>query len=493
MMIMMTIETAAQMAPEAEDDWALSEFGEAQLGDKRRTTRLIELARELGARPTASLPCAFSHEAALKGAYRFFENPHISAAAILQSHVQSTYRRAACVPLVLAPQDTTLVDWSQFSKTEGLGPLSHAHTRGLMVHSTLGVTPDGVPLGLLAQERWARDALTFAALPKAKERPLPEKESARWGRSLQEVNAARRACPNTRFVSIGDREADLFDLWHEPRERGVELLVRAAQNRLTCQDGQTQRLWAAMQEAEVVAHCEVALPARSAAPGRRAQAARTAKVEVRWRALQLQVPRHRRRQKDAQGQPLQEAPVWAIWVKEVTPEVTPPEGVTPEVTLLEWLLLSSFGIQNAAEAVERIEWYRGRWSIEVWHKVLKSGTAIEERRGGYAQNLERCLCVCSVLAWRLFYATMLCRVVPDVPCNVLLEEDEWRALFCRVRQTPQPPPDPPPLHEAVRAIAQLGGFIARKPGAQPGVTVLWRGFHQLQEITAMYRIFKPLL
>ena len=88
---------------------------------------------------------------------------------------------------------------------------------------------------------------------------------------------------------------------------------------------------------------------------------------------------------------------------------------------------------------------------------------------------------------------LVCRAVPDVPCNVLLEEDEWRALCCRVRQTTQAPPAPPPLHEAVRAIAQRGGFMARKSGAQPGVTVLWRGFHQLQEITAMYRIFKPLL
>ena len=125
----------------------------------------------------------------------------------------------------------------------------------------------------------------------------------------------------------------------------------------------------------------------------------------------------------------------------------------------------------------------------MWHKVLKSGTRREARRLGSAARLERYLSLCSVLAWRILYATMLARAAPKVPCRVLWEEPEWQALFCRIHRTPQPPPQPPSLRAAVRAIAQRGGFLARKGDGEPGVTTLWRGFEQLHKITAMYQIF----
>ena len=176
-------------------------------GDARRTARLVQLAQQLSSRPQSSLPCALSDAAALKAAYRFFDNPEVSAGAILDSHVQATRERAAQVPLVLVlvPQDTTFVDWSTHLKTQGLGPLSHAHTRGLVVHSTLAVVPEGVPLGLLDQQVWARREDNYARLPAARTRALEDKESHKWVRSLQQVNAARRACPHTRFGLSGTK------------------------------------------------------------------------------------------------------------------------------------------------------------------------------------------------------------------------------------------------------------------------------------------------
>src|SRR5262245_41098553 len=138
------------MDPDA--TWAEDEFGEADLGDVRRNARLVQLATVLGAQPSASLPDATDDPATLKAAYRFFSNDHVGTEAILAAHVQSTTRRMQAVPLVLAVQDTTYLDWTTHPATTGLGPLASATHQGLLAHTTLVLTPDHLPLGLLLQQ-----------------------------------------------------------------------------------------------------------------------------------------------------------------------------------------------------------------------------------------------------------------------------------------------------------------------------------------------------
>ena len=138
-------------------NWAVSEFADAELGDERRTKRLVELANVLGQHPTAALPEACGDGGMLKAAYRFFDNDAIDAQDMLQSNVESTYRRLHYASVVLAVQDTTEVNWTRHPATQGLGPLGHTACHGLLVHTTLAFTPERVPLGLLAQQVWARD------------------------------------------------------------------------------------------------------------------------------------------------------------------------------------------------------------------------------------------------------------------------------------------------------------------------------------------------
>src|SRR5947209_12158032 len=211
--------------------WAQVEFGAAELGDARRTARLVKLAEMLGAQPSASLPEASPSWAALKAAYRFFDSDPITPDAILASHLQATYARLQAVPLVLACQDTTYLDWTTHPATSGLGPLVSAHQQGLLAHTTLAFTPEHLPLGLLGQQVWARDPDTYGQLPDQHTRPIEDKESAKWLTSLAAVNAAHAACPTTHFVSVGDAEADVYELFSAERAEGVDLLVRAAQER----------------------------------------------------------------------------------------------------------------------------------------------------------------------------------------------------------------------------------------------------------------------
>ena len=448
--------------------WAEEEFGEADLDDVRRTARLVQLATVLGAQPSASLPDATDDPATLKAAYRFFANDYVQAEAMLASHVQSTIRRMQAVPLVLAVQDTTYLDWTDHPNTTGLGPLAAPTHQGLLAHTTLALTPERVPLGLLQQQVWAR-AKDMRRNQNHKQRPIDAKESQKWLTSLVAVIAAREACPDTHFVSVGDREADVYDLFLMERPVGVDLLVRAAQDRKA--DHPEKYLWAAMATAPVAATVTIPMGARAGQP------ARDATLTVRWRQVTLRPPNRRAKEK------LPNLTVWAVWAI----ETQPPPGVAP----VEWLVLTKVPITTTAEAQERLAWYAARWGIEVGHKVLKSGWRIEDRHLETAERLIRCLTLYRVIAWRILYATMLARVAPDVPCTVLLDDAEWQGLYCRIHRVAVAPPKPPTLRQAVRWIAQLGGFQGRKGDGEPGVTVLWKGFQHLVDVTAMYRIMRP--
>ena len=449
--------------------WAEAEFGEADLGDVRRTARLVQLATMLGAQPTASLPAAAPDWADLKAAYRFFDNDCVRAEAVLDSHVQATVQRLHAVPLALAVQDTTYLDWTDHAATTGLGPLATATHQGLLVHSTLALTPEHVPLGLLQQQTWARDAAVHRQ-GDHRHRAITEKESEKWLTSLKAVLALQAQCPQTHFVSVGDREADVYELFLVERPSTVDLLVRAAQNRGTAHP--ERYLWPTLAAAPLAATVLIQVGARAGQPARKAL------LEVRWREVTLRRPVKRQ----AKDQP-PTLTVWAVW----TNETNPPPGVPP----VEWMLLTTVPIHTTADALERLEWYAARWGIEVWHKVLKSGCRIESRQLATADRLKRCLALYSVIAWRILYATMLARALPDVSCAVLLDEAEWQALYCRIHRVAIPPAQPPPLATAVRWIAQLGGYLNRKGDGPPGVTLLWKGFQHLLDLTAMYLIMRP--
>jgi Transposase DNA-binding/Transposase Tn5 dimerisation domain len=448
--------------------WAEDEFGDADLGDVRRTARLVQLASVLGAQPSASLPDATDDPATLKAAYRFFDNDYVRAEAMLKSHVQSTKARMQAVPLVLAVQDTTYLDWTEHPHTTGLGPLAAPSHQGLLAHTTLALTPERVPLGLLAQQVWARDK-QMRRQQDHKQRAIADKESQKWLRSLEAVICARAECPATHFVSVGDREADVYDLFLVARPTGVDLLVRAAQDRKA--DHEEKYLWATMATAPIAATVTIHIGARAG------QVARDATLTVRWRRVTLRPPNSRSKEK------LPNITVWAVWAI----ETTPPPGVAP----VEWLLLTTVPITSTVEALSGLEWYAARWGIEVWHKVLKSGCRIEDRQLEAAERLIRCLTLYSVIAWRIVYAAMLARAVPDLPCTVLLDADEWQGLYCRIHRVALAPEKPPTLRQAVRWIAQLGGFLGRKQDGEPGVSVLWKGFQHLVDVTAMYRIMRP--
>ncbi len=469
-----------RLAPEERegDDWAEHEFGRAHLVDGRLRTRLLALARDFYAQPLASIPQACGGDSArTKAAYRFLSNPNVDLDTLLNSHVEATARRMAEYPVVLAVQDTTSLNYSTHRATQGLGPINtHADgSQGLKLHDTLAFTPEGVPLGVIDAECWARPpAPTASPKDRRSRRPVEETEALRWITSYVRATTLQQLLPETRVVSVADREADIYELFDQAREtpQGPDLLIRAnrSRRRRVDADDELPLLWDHLLAQPEAGVQELLIP------GKGGRKSRVAELTIRYTPVTLKAPK--KHSKEALS-------LWAVHAL----ETAPPEGVEP----VEWLLLTTVKTESFAQACERLAWYAVRWNIEVFHRTLKSGCRIEDRRLADAGDLEACLALDMVVAWRILYLTHLGRQTPDVPCDVFFEEEEWKALCSYHHRSPIPPNEPPSLKVAMLMVAKIGGFLGRKGDGNPGTTTLWRGLDKLAFITDTFRIFHPAL
>ncbi len=455
-------------------DWAADEFGRVEFTDGRLRHRLLGLARDLYARPIAPINQACNgDQGKIKGAYRFFKNTQVNMDTLLKPHIEATARRIQDEAVVLAVQDTTSLNYTTHPAMAGLGPINTRKdgAQGLKLHDTLAFTPDGVPLGVLHIDCWARDP-QGRNTEERKALPIEEKESYRWLQSYQRVSEIQALCPDTRLISVGDREADIYELFQKAIKTpsGPDLLVRA--NR-SCQRKTTeeQALWEHLPSQPLAGRLDLYIP------GKGGQKARTAVLEIRHAEVEIKPPK---RLKDRT--PIK---LWAIYAH----ESNPPSGIDA----VEWLLLTTVETTEFEQACERLSWYATRWNIEVYHRVLKSGCRIEDRRLGTAETLQACLAIDLVVAWRIFRLTKLGRSVPDVSCELFFQEEEWKALCIHSTKNPYPPETPPTLNEAIRIMAKLGGFMGRKGDGEPGTTSLWRGIQRLDDITETFRIMSTAM
>lgn len=438
-------------------DWAEEEFGRTELGDQRLRQRLFQLARIFYAQPQASIPAACGDKATVKAAYRFFQHPAVSMDNLLAGHQAATADRIRRhTGVVLAAQDTTTLNYHAHPATEDLGPIDSKGTQGLMVHDTMAFTAAGVPLGLIDVQCWAR--------PEVKGKN-PVSESSKWLTSFEATTALHQTCPNQLIVSVGDREADFYDLFTKVQADGPQLLVRAMHHRKLL--GSDLSVVLHLQRSPVAGTLEVQIPARG---GRKA---RIATLDIHYDQVTLAPPGNKRH--------LPPMPIWAV----LACEKEPPSDAEP----LEWQLLTTVAVGTFEAACERVAWYTKRWGIEVFHRTLKKeGCNIEQRQLGTADRLSACLALDMVVAWRLYYISKIGQHNPDLPCTVFLSNDEWRALVAYSRKDHKPTA-PPTTQEATLMIARLGGYQDRK-GKSPGNTTIARGVRILSWITISWIMFQ---
>lgn len=449
--------------------WVEQELPSVHLGDARLNRRLVALVEALADHPTASVPMALPDWAAVKAAYRFWDNPRVEAAAIRQAHQRSTRARALTAGWVLLVQDTTDLDFTTHPAMAGRGMLYHPDGRGLFVHSTLGVSLDGLPLGLVAQQTWARDPATRGLGKQRNARPTPEKDSQKW---LTALAASHQGLPGAvTTITVADREADCYDLWVAPRRPNAHLLIRAKHDRTLV--GASAHLWAHLQTHPVADTQVVTLPRRHT--GATTVPARPATLQLRYASVTLGVPQLKT------GAPV---PVQAVLVEEIAGQ----NGEEP----LQWLLLTTLPIPSPEVAWLLVEWYTYRWLIERYHAVLKSGCGVEEVQLATTERLERALATYSIVAWRLLTLRYLVDQAPEMECEGVLTPAEWQAAYVTAHPTAPLPTRPPTLREALWCLGRLGGFLGRTGDGMPGITALWRGWARLQDILLGMQAYQRL-
>jgi hypothetical protein len=457
--------------PRAPRDWIEAELGEANMGDARLTARLLQMTGMFYDKPTANIPQASGSAKAAKAAYRFLDNPKVHWQTILGAHYAASEARMREHALVLVAQDTTTLNYSTHPHTTGLGPISDkAQVRGLLVHDTLAFTAEGTPLGLLDLQCWARTRI--GSREERHDKPIQDKESIKWIQSYQAVSAVQRRCGKTQLVVMADREADIHELFatQTSSAHGAQLLIRAerSRNRQVLDDEDTHEpLWQALAQQPLIGVREILVPPSDK------RAARVARLAVRTRPVILKPPK-----RSAHLAPVS---VWAVLAQELDPP-SPNDA-------LEWMLLTTVAVKSKDDAFERLQWYARRWGIEVYHRILKSGCQVEARQLENAQRLQNCLAIDLIVAWRVYYLTMLGEHTPEVPCTVYFTDSEWRALSTFVHKIKTPPPSPPSLNEAVRLLAQLGGHLGRNGDGHPGTEVLWRAMARLADIEQAYTLY----
>ena len=471
--------------------WAAAEMAGAQVWDQRCVRSLTRICERLGARTGVSFSTACGH-AGRQAAHRIFTHASTTVPGLLHGHVAQTLHRlqslgaegeaaAATEPLLVA-QDTTVLNYQTHYATTGLGPIHHASSaaRGLLAHAALALTPAGLPLGVLHLDIWARDpAMHGPKGTRPRNRPTAAKESQKWLDGLHGIEAA---LPSTQHVVVlADREADVFDYLAAPRRPRTQLIVRAQRpRRIRLSPGVTRSpptegdLFTAAAVAPVLGELTVTIPRA------RGQAEREAILELRCVRLWVMPPGERRLCQKGK----EPVAVWVVHARERTGSASAANeaGQAPEEPPVEWYLLCTQPVEEAAAAARMVQYYACRWRIERLHLVLKSGLQVERLQCDAAQTLRHALALCYVVAWRLLWLTYLARAAPDAPAASFCTPVEQAVLTAAVRR---------PVgtrRDVVRAIAQLGGFPGHPAAGEPGVKTLWLGLRQLEAMVQGWQL-----
>jgi hypothetical protein len=455
-------------------NWVNNEFQATDLGDQRLNKRLSKIIERFTDSPVSPINQACDDWSETKAAYRFFRNDKVKYQEIAKGHQQATTCRADSLKTILAVQDTTYFTYTH-PKTKGLCKLTKNRGKhkeevpvlGLVMHSTLAVDCDGLPLGVCNQQIYSRPPVSekVKKLKKISHNTAvatKEKDNYRWIKALEET-VKTFSGRSENVITICDREADMYDFFLRSKELNTQLLVRACQNRKVNKktpysEKTGQKLWELLKGKEVKGKITVDIPKRDKFPSRKAEC----KVKYSEFTMNHPVNHFEKHTKNLPNIQLN-----AIYVYEEKKEESD--------DAIEWMLLTTLPVESIDQALEIIQWYCLRWRIETWHKILKSGLRVEDCRLSTSQRLIRYLAVMSIVAWRIFWITLISRVSPNASCYLFLNDIEWKILYRKFQKGKKIPKKEPTVRQCVHWIARLGGFLARKKDGEPGILYMWRG------------------
>ena len=454
------------------DGWIDREIAACEFADARLSKRFRSLLEQIGDAVGESIPMACQDWTNTKAAYRFLSNGRVNELAILAGHFQATRERFAVADgPILVLHDTTEFSYTRES-TEAIGMLSKScgrkdkkgrprlHTLcGILMHSSLAVTAEGLPLGLAALKFWTRSKFKGTNALKRKVNPtrvpIEAKESVRWLENLR--HSTDLLGEPSRCIHIGDRESDIYELFCAAQQSGTKFLVRTCVDRLAGDGEHTIAGLMRRIKAKTTHQVEV-----RDAKGAVSQAA----VRVKYQRLRIHPPVG----KQKEYPPLMLTVIYAQ------------EGSTPRGRdKIDWKLITNLPVHSRKDAVGMLTWYAMRWRIETFHKILKTGCRAEASKLRTAERIVNLIAVFCILSWRIFWMTMMNRVAPDASPLVALTRLETQLLDRLVPNTARKPWRST-LSRSLTKVAQLGGYLARRRDPPPGNMVMWRGLSRLTDI-----------
>jgi hypothetical protein len=448
------------------------ELRNCNFGDKRLTKRAMSLGDSVSQNPEYSINAACGSFSASKAAYRFFQNKKVNPTSILSGHLQETLiRSAAIASKILVIQDTTDLIYTKYPSIQGLGHRLKSNAsfsdsvKGILLHSSLAVTFEGVPLGILKQtfftydemrEKRQQDSVNIRGINK--KLPIDKKASFRWVDHFIETNKSLKSI-ESEIIHVADREGDVYEFLQAVNDEKSHLVIRSNANRRTHEgpafhDAST--IEKKLKDSPILGKTEVSVDGKPVS------------CIVKSVTTLLKPPA---RSGEAKCMILQPLSIGVVEVKE--------EGNSSDP--IHWRLLTTLSIKNFDEVVNVISIYKQRWSIECFHRILKSGFGVEEARLGTRQRLENLASLLSVVSWHIFWLFQFGRKIPDLAAKEIFDPLAIQVLQTSAKKLKITPGSNLNIGEALLIVARLGGFLGRKGDGLPGMISIWRGWRCLHE------------
>jgi hypothetical protein len=463
-------------------NWVIEETKIADFGDKRLNKRYGNILERFCNSPNKSIPASCKGWNETLAAYRFLNHPSVTANKILSPHIDATLMRIKGEKIVLIPQDTTEIDFTGRKSLSGIGYLTQESGQGFYLHPSIAVTPERCCLGVVDMQSWTRPEI--GKRENRKKKPIEEKETHCWLQGYRAANVIALAAPDTVVVSISDREGDIYEVLENlPSEANKAYwLIRCNHNR-SILNQITQKFELRLRETVIqsspIGQLEFEMPAGTSyrnCKKRNTRTNRTVKQEIRACTVFLKPPVRKEKK-------LKSIEIHVVHCKEI--------DIPPGEDCIEWFLITSYPVVSSEVAMEIVNWYLCRWLIESFIKILKSGCQVEELQFETFQATINCIAFYMIVAWRVFYLTMLGRECPEIDCSVVFEENEWQSVYAMTHKK-KPPKEPPKLYEMILMIAKFGGFLARKSDGYPGTKVMWIGMQRMKDFTLAWETFHTL-
>ncbi|MEM6284566.1 MAG: IS4 family transposase [Chloroflexota bacterium] len=376
--------------------------------------------------------------------------------ALSQPHWQQT--RQCCDEedkTILFVQDITELDYSSHKATEGLGPIGDHNGRGMLLHNTLALQADtGEVMGLAYQQVWQRPHITRKRTETRTERRQrgDKQSSCAW----QAVGEIGKPTSRANWVHVADRECDIFDFFQTCTDTEIDFCVRILQNRRggDWSEETPRYLVSDLRQLDPMGYRRLTIPAQTGQPKREAQLA------ISWQSVTLRSPRNRPGKETRLD-------LWSVRIWEPNPD--------PDSDPIEWLLLTSVPVETVTDALERVDWYTHRWVVEEYHKCLKTGCSMEQRRLQKALRLHRLLAFLSILAIRLLQLRDWARTKPHLKAVDVVQPLLVQIMAARTDSDP----NTITVRQFWHAVAQVGGFPGRASDGEPGWQRLWHGWLRL--------------